>query len=208
MPESEFSFWALLLNACKSGKVDNVVCLQNSLEFMLPLFRSTPRPVTAASKGLGWDFLHGISYTKWFIILVVTGTLGCKIWVHNKLAFPSFLNVYIDIFRYIYIYIARWFNSWPFYPRSYEVTNTPLKDHLTIPKRWRIESPGVLYMFVYTIFTYTYTLGKAISFWLLGIPQMQVIVRGSPQDVPNNSGFLNYSTYYLHRIYINICICM
>ena len=57
-------------------------------------------------------------------------------------------------------------------------------------------------MFVYTIFTYTYTLGKAISFWLLGIPQMQVIVRGSPQDVPNNSGFLNYSTYYLHRIYI------
>ena len=57
-------------------------------------------------------------------------------------------------------------------------------------------------MFVYTIFTYTCTLGKAISFWLLGIPQMQVIVRGSPQHVPNNSGFLNYSTYYLHRIYI------
>ncbi len=30
---------------------------------------------------------------------------------------------------------SRWFNSWPFHPRSLEVTNNLWRGHLTIPKR-------------------------------------------------------------------------
>ena len=37
---------------------------------------------------------------------------------------------------------TRWFNSWPFYPRSLEVTNNPLKGHFFPSQKGHKESPG------------------------------------------------------------------